>query len=93
MGGDRGGAARGRELTRYERRRSGRRAALYAQGASMKLGPLQAINADVAQPMFRVGSGAARSLSMAPAATPLPVEPGLITLSESVAATWALAPQ
>jgi hypothetical protein len=59
----------------------------------MKLGPLQAINADVAQPMFRVGSGAARSLSMAPAATPMPVEPGLITLSESVAATWALAPQ
>jgi len=69
-----------------------RRASLYAEGASMKLGPLQAINADVAQPMFRVGSGAARSLSMAPAATPMPVEPGLITLSESVAATWALAP-
>lgn len=69
------------------------RASLYAEGASMKLGPLQAINADFAQPLYRIGSGAARSLSMAPAATPLPVEPGLVTLSESVAATWALATQ
>jgi uncharacterized protein YggE len=69
------------------------RAALYAQGAAMKLGALQAINADFAPPFYRVGSGAAHTLNMAQAATPLPVEPGLITLSESVAATWALAPQ
>ncbi len=59
----------------------------------MKLGPLLAINADLAPPLYRVGSGAARTLNMAPAATTLPVEPGLITLSEGVTATWALAPQ
>ncbi len=70
-----------------------RRASLYAEGAAMKLGPLQAINAEFAQPMFRAGSGAARSFSTASAAAPLPVEPGFITLSESVTATWALAPQ
>ncbi|MGD1038366.1 MAG: SIMPL domain-containing protein [Roseiarcus sp.] len=69
-----------------------RRASLYAEGASMKLGPLLAINADLAPPIYRVGSGAARSLNMAPAPTPLPVEPGFITLSQSVTATWALAP-
>jgi uncharacterized protein YggE len=69
------------------------RASLYAQGASMKLGPLQAINADLAQPIYRVGSGAARTLAMAAAPAPVAVEPGLISLSESVTATWALAPQ
>ena len=69
------------------------RASLYAEGASMKLGPLLAINADLAPPFYRVGSGAVRTLNLAPSATPLPVEPGLITLSESVTATWALAPQ
>ncbi|MGO4872867.1 MAG: SIMPL domain-containing protein [Roseiarcus sp.] len=69
------------------------RAALYAQGASMKLGALQSINADLAPPFYRVGSGAARTLSVASAATSLPVEPGLITLSQSVSGTWALAPQ
>ena len=69
------------------------RAALYAEGAAMKLGPLVAINAELAPPLYRVGSGAARTLNMAPTAPPLPVEPGLITLSESVSATWALAPQ
>jgi hypothetical protein len=70
-----------------------RRASLYAAGAAMKLGPLQSINAELAQPLYRVGSGAPRSFSLASAATPLPVEPGLITVSESVTATWALAPQ
>ena len=69
------------------------RAGLYAEGAAMKLGPLLAINADLAAPIYRVGSGAARTLAAAPAATPLPIEPGFITLSESVTATWALAPQ
>ncbi len=69
------------------------RASLYAEGASMKLGALQGIDADLAPPLYRVGSGAARTLNMAPAAAPLPVEPGLITLSDSVTATWALAPQ
>jgi uncharacterized protein YggE len=70
-----------------------RRASLYAEGAAMKLGPLQAINAEFAQPTFRAGSGPASSLSTASAVAPLPVEPGVITLSESVTASWALAPQ
>jgi len=67
------------------------RAELYARGAAMKLGPLQSIRADAAQPMFRplmelarVGSGAS---------APPPIEAGLITLSETVSATWALAPR
>ena len=50
----------------------------------MKLGALQSINADLAPPFYRVGSGAARTLSVASAATSLPIEPGLITLSHSV---------
>lgn len=69
------------------------RAALYAEGAAMKLGPLQSISADATQPFFRVGSAAPRNLGMAAAATPMPVEPGLITISESVTASWALTPQ
>jgi uncharacterized protein YggE len=67
------------------------RAELYARGAAMKLGPLQTISADTAQSAYRphmelarVGSGAAK---------PPPIEPGLITLTETVSATWALAPQ
>ena len=67
------------------------RAELYARGAAMKLGPLQSIHADAAQPVYRplmelarVGSGAS---------APPPIEPGVITLSETVSATWALAPQ
>ena len=67
------------------------RAELYARGAAMKLGPLQSIHADAAQPTFRplmelarVGSGAAK---------PPPIEPGLVTLTETVTASWALTPQ
>jgi hypothetical protein len=67
------------------------RAELYARGAAMKLGTLQAIHVDAAQPAYRplmelarVGSGAAK---------PPPIEPGLITLTETVSASWALAPE
>ncbi len=67
------------------------RAELYARGAAMKLGPLQSIRADAAQPGYRplmelarVGSGAS---------APPPIEAGLITLTETVSATWTLAPQ
>jgi uncharacterized protein len=66
------------------------RAELYAQGASMKLGALQAISADAAQPVFRMNAAAPRALAMSAGAAPMPIEPGLITLSESVSATWAL---
>ena len=67
------------------------RAELYARGAAMKLGPLQAIHADAAQPAYRPLMELARVSSGAP--TPTPIEPGLITLTETVSASWALAPQ
>ena len=69
------------------------RAELYARGAAMKLGPLQSIRADTAQPVYRPLMEAAHSFKAAGAPTPPPIEPGLITLSETVSATWALAPR
>ena len=67
------------------------RAELYARGAAMKLGPLQSIRADSAQPVYQ--PLAAHSFKAASAPIPAPIEPGLITLSEAVSATWALAPR
>jgi uncharacterized protein len=67
------------------------RAELYARGAAMKLGPLQAIHADAAQPAYRPLMELARVGNGAP--TPTPIEPGLITLTETISASWALAPQ
>ena len=69
-----------------------RRAELYARGAAMKLGPLQSIRADAAQSVVRPLAEFARA-AVGGAATPPPIEPGLITLTETVSATWALAPQ
>jgi uncharacterized protein YggE len=69
------------------------RAELYARGAAMRLGPLQSIRADAAQPVYRPLADAARSFKAAGAPTPPPIEPGLITLTETVSATWTLAPQ
>ncbi len=69
------------------------RAELYARGAAMKLGPLQAIRADAAQPAFRPLMEAARAVGAPGASTPPPIEPGLINLTETVTASWALAPQ
>jgi hypothetical protein len=70
-----------------------RRAELYARGAAMKLGPLLEIRANAAQPVFRPLMEAARSVGAAGASTPPPIEPGLITLTETVSASWALAPK
>ena len=69
-----------------------RRAELYARGAAMKLGPLQSIRADAAQPVVRPLTEFARA-AVGGAATPPPIEAGPISLSQSVSATWALAPQ
>jgi hypothetical protein len=69
------------------------RAELYARGAAMKLGPLQSIRADAAQPMYRPLAEAAHSFKAAGAPISPPIEAGLITLSEAVSATWALAPR
>jgi uncharacterized protein YggE len=66
-----------------------RRAALYADGAGLKLGPLQSIQAEPAEPVLRPMT---RTFAVAGAPAPPPIEPGPITLSESVTATWTLAP-
>jgi hypothetical protein len=63
------------------------RAALYAEGATMKLGALRSLGADGGG--FQPLGGTARAMSVS-AATPLAIEPGLITLHESVIATWEM---
>jgi uncharacterized protein YggE len=67
-----------------------RRAALYAEGAAMKLGPLQSIQAGTAEPVLRPMT---KTFAVAGAPAPPPIEPGPITLSESVTATWSLVGQ
>jgi uncharacterized protein YggE len=69
------------------------RAELYARGAVMKLGPLQTIRADAAQHVFPPLLDTVRAMPAGGAATPPPIEPGLITLTETVSASWALTPQ
>ena len=64
------------------------RASLYAQGASMKLGALRSIGAEASQrqtPYYAKAMGA----SAGPLA-PVAIEPGVVTLTESVNATWEL---
>jgi len=63
-----------------------RRAALYAQGAELKLGALRSLAASAAE-RPTVYASAARA---AAAPAPLAIEPGVITLSETVSATWEL---
>ena len=65
------------------------RAALYAEGASLKLGPVLAINPQNEQ----VGPAFAAPMRAMAAGVSTPVEPGLITLSQTVTATWALTGQ
>jgi uncharacterized protein YggE len=66
------------------------RAALYAGGAAMKLGALQSIHADPSESGFRPMFAKTAALASAP---PPPIEPGPITLSESVTGTWTLIAQ
>jgi uncharacterized protein len=63
------------------------RATLYAEGATMKLGALKSLGADGGG--FQPHDGIPRAMSVS-AATPLAIEPGLITLHESVNATWEM---
>jgi uncharacterized protein YggE len=65
------------------------RATLYAQGASLKLGPLKSLSGESAP--FSPMSFATRAVGAAPGAAPLAIEPGLITLRESVNAIWEMA--
>jgi hypothetical protein len=69
------------------------RAELYARGAAMKLGALQSIRADATPPAFRPIMEAARAVGAPGASVSPPIEPGLITLTETVSATWTLAPR
>ena len=62
------------------------------RGAAMKLGPLQSIQRRTRlQPAFRPLMELARGPVGSGAAKPPPIEPGLITLTETVSASWALA--
>ena len=64
------------------------RASLYAEGAALKLGPLRSIGAESSP--FQPMCGTFRAASATPGAAPLPIESGLITLRESVNATWEM---
>ena len=64
------------------------RAALYAEGAGVKLGALREINASESRRLPYNEMPMARALAAAPASAP--VEPGLISLVETVNATWDL---
>lgn len=71
-----------------------RKAALYAQGASMKLGRVLAIEtepdrnviASAEMPMMRAAPGGANVL-------PIPVEPGVVRIEDRVSGVWELLPE
>jgi hypothetical protein len=68
-----------------------RRAALYASGASMKLGRLLAIDADMP---FGNEASLSRRQDNGPVTTiVVPVEPGMQRIEVKVSATWELVPQ
>ncbi len=67
------------------------RAALYAQGAQLKLGPLRNLNAGAGR--MTAEFAAPRAMAAAAlGATPLSIEPGMLTLNETVNATYELSP-
>jgi hypothetical protein len=67
------------------------RAQLYAEGAGLKVGPLRSLSAGGAAPQEFGPRPRAMAMAAAPAAQPVQIEPGVITLSESVNATFELA--
>jgi len=64
------------------------RATLYAEGASLKLGALKSLAAD--EGAFQPIGASFKTLSVASGPAPLAIEPGLITLHQSVNATWEM---
>jgi len=64
------------------------RATLYAEGASLKLGALKTLGADGGS--YQPIGASFKTFSMVSGATPPAIEPGLITLHESVNATWEM---
>lgn len=66
-----------------------RKAALYAQGASAKLGSILVIDANPTAD-GQADLPSRRSVPVPEQSTPIPVEPGLLNLSASVQATWEL---
>jgi len=69
------------------------RAALLAEGARMKLGPLRSLSDTGGGPGPQPRMFARAAAASADAVAPLPIEPGEISLSQSVNATWELAAQ
>jgi uncharacterized protein YggE len=67
------------------------RAGLYAEGGGMKLATLRSLSAEAAPRVFHREMMKAAAAPGAATAAPVPVEPGLITLSETVNATFDLA--
>ena len=67
------------------------RATFHAEGASMKLGAFRSLAADAGS--YQPIGATVRALSVAPGASPLMIEPGLITLHESINAAWEVTPR
>ncbi len=67
-----------------------RRAELYAEGAAMKLGALRSLAGQAAAGPAPVFAAARTMAAATPSVGPLPIEPGLIALSQSVDASWEL---
>jgi hypothetical protein len=57
----------------------------------MKLGALRSLAADAGS--YQPVGATVRALSVAPGASPLAIEPGLITLHESINAAWEVTPR
>lgn len=68
-----------------------RRAALYAEGLSVKLGPVRALNAAEGSASYEPVKGVRALAAMAPGApAPLQIEPGTVSLRDSITATFDL---
>jgi uncharacterized protein YggE len=69
------------------------RASLLAEGAHLKLGPLRSLSDTASGPMPQPRVFARAMNAAADAVAPLPIEPGEISLSQSVNGTWELIAQ
>ena len=71
-----------------------RKAALYAQGASMKLGRVLAIETDPDRTIIaNADMPMLRAASSAPNVLPIPVEPGVTRIEVRVSGVWELVPE
>jgi hypothetical protein len=71
-----------------------RKAALYAQGASMKLGRVLAIETEPDRDIIAgAGMPMLRAAHNSPNALPIPVEPGVTRIEVGVSGVWELVPE